>query len=191
MNTKNFNFIDKIVARYRLSKVLELVEKDDVILDFGCGTYSFLLNLSKDIIKFGVGVDYDVLSDKRGNIEYRQYKFDGHLPFKDGQFNKIFMLAVLEHIAEDEVLILFKEFRRILKCNGKIVLTTPTPQSKFFLEFLAFKLKIISRDEIADHKKYYNQLDLEYLCKSTGLKINTYRLFFGGLNSCAVLEKSN
>ena len=190
MNTQNFNFVDKIIAKYRLGKVLKYVEKNDLILDFGCGSKSYLLDLSKSKIKFGVGIDYDAKNNIKDNIEYRKYKYNGRLPFKDKSFDKVFMLAVLEHINEDEVLKLFNEFKRILKSDGKIVLTTPTPPSKYFLEFLAYRLKVISREEIADHKKYYNKLDLKDLCQKTGLKLSTYSLFLGGLNSCAVLEKN-
>lgn len=189
MNTQNFNLVDKIVAKYRLSKVLKYLEKDDVILDFGCGSNSFLLSFSKDKIKSGTGIDYDVESRKQGNIEYRQYKFNGKLPFDNGSFNKIFLLAVLEHIEPEAVEKLFLEFKRVLKEGGKIILTTPTPPSKAILEFLAYRLKMISREEIADHKKYYNKLDIEELCQKIGLKLKMYHLFFGGLNSCAVLEK--
>lgn len=191
MNTKNFNFIDRVVARYRLSKVLKFVDKGDRVLDFGCGARSFLLDFIKNKIKFGVGMDYEVKNGKKGNIEYYQYKFQGKLPFKKNSFNKIYLLAVLEHIEPNKVEMLFKEFNRVIKDNGKIVLTTPTPKSKKILEFLAYKLKIISKEEIRDHKKYYNKQSIDDLCQKTGLKMYLYKLFLASLNSYAVLEKIN
>lgn len=189
MNTKNFNFIDRVVARYRLSKILKFVEYGDNILDFGCGARSYLLELSKNKIKYGVGLDYDVENKKYGNIEHIKQRVETKLGFRDDNFNKIFMLAVLEHIEPKKLEKLFLEFKRILRNNGKIVLTTPTPRSKWLLEFLAFKIKIISREEIADHKKYYDKLEIKRLCKKVGLKLYRYDLFLGGLNSRAILEK--
>lgn len=189
MNTKNFNFIDKIVAKYRLSKVLGSVDRSDRILDFGCGARSYLLELTKEKIKNGVGVDYDVEAKKEGNIEYLRQRVKGKLSFKDKSFDKVFMLAVLEHIEPKEVKNMFFELKRVLVKGGKIVLTTPTPKGKWLLEFLAFRIKIISKEEIADHKKYYDKADIERLSRDVELKLTSYELFFASLNSCAILEK--
>lgn len=190
MDTKNFNFLDKIIAKIRLGNVISFVDKDDKILDFGCGSTSFLLNNIKSKIKSGVGIDYDVNNRKEENIEYIRFKFDKKLPFKDGSFDKIFMLAVLEHIDVDKVDRLFTDFKRILKKGGKIVLTTPTPASKNLLEFLAFKLKIISENEIRDHKKYYDKREILLLTRRSKLVLQKYKLFLFNLNSNAVLQKS-
>jgi len=191
MNTKNFNIIDKIVAKYRLSKVLGSVDRSDRILDFGCGARSYLLELAKEKIKYGVGVDYDVEAKKEGKIEYLRQRVKGKLSFKDKSFDKVFMLAVLEHIEPKEVNNIFFELKRVLVKGGKIVLTTPTPKSRWLLEFLAFRLRIISKEEIADHKKYYDKADIERLSRDVGLKLTSYELFFASLNSCAILEKNN
>lgn len=189
MDTKNFNFVDRVVARYRLSKVLRFVENDDEILDFGCGARSYLLELSKGKIKYGVGIDYDADNKKNENIEYLKQKVKTKLDFKNNSFNKIYMLAVLEHIEPKKIEKLFLEFKRVLKKNGKIILTTPTPRSKWLLELLAYRLQIISKEEIADHKKYYDKSEIEKLGKKVGLKTCGYELFFGGLNSYAIFKK--
>jgi hypothetical protein len=39
-------------------------------------------------------------------------------------------------------------------------MTIPSVYSKPVLEFLAYKLKIISKDEILDHKQYYDKSKL-------------------------------
>ena len=47
-----------------------------------------------------------------------------------------------------------------------------------FLELLAFKLKIIDKNEITDHKKYYNYLELKKLIEYTKyLKIEKHKCF--------------
>lgn len=191
MGTKDFNFIDKAIAYLRLRKVRSYVEKGDVVLDFGCGSQAFFLHSVEDKIKSGIGVDWEV-EDKKvtGNITLIKCRFEDKLPFKDSFFNKIFMLAVLEHISPEKVITLFHEFKRILKPNGKIVLTTPTPASKQILEFLAFKLHLISQAQIADHKMYYGQNDLAILAKEATLILKKHELFQLGMNSLAILEKS-
>jgi len=189
MNTRDFNIIDKIIANLRMGQIVNYVDEGNVVLDFGCGAKSYLLNTVSNKIKKGVGIDYEVISKKHGNIEYINYRYTNKLPFEDQTFDKIFLLAVLEHVVIDQVDKLFSEFRRILKNGGQIILTTPTPKSQLLLEFLAFKLKIISQAEIADHKKYYDKTDILSIAKQTKLKLVNYKLFQFGLNSRAVLEK--
>lgn len=190
MDSKNFNLIDKVIARLRLRKVSKFVDDNDVILDFGCGSNSFLLTSIKENIKAGFGLDYDVEEIKNENLIYINYKFnDGKLPFENNFFDKIFLLAVLEHIEIEQVNMLFLEFKRILKKRGKIVLTTPTPASKGLLEFLAYRLKLISTKEIMDHKKYYDKKEILKISKKCGMKLINYSLFQFGLNSRAIFLK--
>lgn len=191
MDTKNFNFLDKIVASLRLRKVAGYVKKGDVILDFGCGSQGYFLKSISKRIKSGVGMDYDVEDFKKNNLQFIKQKFNNDLPFKEKIFDKIFLLAVLEHIPENSASKLFLEFNRILKEDGSVVLTTPTPFGKSILEFLAFKLHIISEGEIKDHKKYYSEKEIIKLANLCKFKLMDYKLFQFGINSCAVFKKNN
>ena len=78
------------------------------------------------------------------------------LPFKDNIFDIVTMLAVLGHL--EYPFFIIKEIGRILKPRGKLILTIPSKNAKPVLELLAFELKIIDKNEITDHKKYYNYL---------------------------------
>lgn len=189
MNTRNFNVLDKIIAKKRLSVIKNTIKDDSIILDFGCGYSSYLLERYRKNIKLGYGLDYEVKNKKIGNVSYINFNFQKELPFKDNYFDNIYLLAVLEHIDLKKIDKLFKEFYRILKNNGQIILTTPTPKSKKILEFMAYNLKIISEEEIKDHKKYYNKNDIKILAKNNKLKLINYNLFQLGLNSYVVLEK--
>ena len=75
MDTRNFNIFDKFIAGLRLKQIIDYVEGGDVILDFGCGNKSFLLDSVSYKIKSGVGLDYEVKNKKKNNIEYINYKF--------------------------------------------------------------------------------------------------------------------
>lgn len=174
----------------RLGKVLPYVKPEDVVLDFGCGHQAYLLNHIKDKIKKGVGIDYDSKSYRLApNIEVKNFHFTEKLPFLDKSFNKVFALAVIEHIDIPKVSKLFREFSRILKPGGNVVLTTPTLIGKTILEFLAFRLGIISKEEVGDHKKYYLKKDLEILAKNYGFTVEKYMTFQLGGNSLCVLQK--
>src|SRR3989344_4333341 len=126
MGTKDFNFIDNIISKLRLRKVLPFVKQGDIVLDFGCGYHALFLNEISHIIKKGVGVDYDVDEiSHTHNIELKKLRFINKLPFPDKSFDKVFMLAVIEHLSPESGKRLMSEISRILKKGGKLVLTTP------------------------------------------------------------------
>jgi len=189
MNTENFNLLDKLTCRYRLSVTAKYIAQDDVVLDFGCGVQHYLLNWGKDKFRLGYGLDYDVKDCQKGNIHLLNYKFQGRLPFNENFFDKVFLLAVLEHIEEKDAQPLFFELSRVLKKNGRIIITLPTLRGKAVLEFLALKLRILSFEEISDHQHYYVESEISDLAAACGLKVIEAKLFQLGLNSLYVLEK--
>jgi len=190
MGTKEFNIVDKLISWMRLAKVIPFIEKDDVILDFGCGYQAYLLNHIKDKIKKGVGIDYDIRSKKIApHVETRNLLFKDRIPDFDKSYSKIVALAVIEHLESPVVARLFREFYRVLKPGGAVILTTPTPFGKAILEFLAFRLGVISKEEVSDHKKYYNKTDLQNLAKQYRFEVEKYYSFQFGGNSLCVMRK--
>ena len=57
------------------------------------------------------------------------------------------------------------------------------------LEFLAFKLHLISKPEIADHRHYYSLSDLQALANRHGFELSAYHKFLFGFNCFAALTK--
>ncbi|MBU1924136.1 MAG: class I SAM-dependent methyltransferase, partial [Candidatus Omnitrophica bacterium] len=102
MNTKEWNLLDKLISKYRLSVATRYIKENDVVLDLGCGVQHYLLTCGKDKFKLGYGLDYDVKDCQEGNVCLVNYKYQGVLPLKDDFFDKIFLLAVLEHIEEKD-----------------------------------------------------------------------------------------
>lgn len=190
MGTKDFNALDLFICRWRSRIVRQHVRPASTILDFGCGHQAlFLLSVQRDI-RSGIGLDYDATpAQPAPNIEIRQFHFRERFDIPDRSFDQVTILAVLEHIPPDHVDVLFREFCRILVDGGQILLTTPTPAAKPVLEFLAFRLKIISAPEIADHRHYYSMTDLQALAARHGLVCSTYRQFLLGFNCFAAFTK--
>ena len=93
------------------------------ILDFGCGSKpykSFFTKATKyiGIDKKNTGHNHDM--DKRDVDIF----WDGNkLPLTENSFNSIFSSDVFEHLFEPEKVL--REFYRILKPNGMILLTVP------------------------------------------------------------------
>jgi cyclopropane fatty-acyl-phospholipid synthase-like methyltransferase len=191
MGTKDFNALDLFICRWRSGIVRRAIRPGSTLLDFGCGHQALFLQSIRQQIGHGVGLDYDATPARLApNLEIRKYHFHDRFDYADSTFDQVSILAVLEHIPLDQVDVLFREFRRILRPSGQILLTTPTPASRPLLEFLAFRLRIISGPEIADHKHYWSREDIAALAARQGFTSPEYRTFQWGLNSIAVLTKA-
>lgn len=98
------------------------------------------------------------------------------------------MLAVLEHL--NYPLAMLQEIERILVPNGILLLTAPSHAAKPVLEFLSYKLKIVSEAEIRDHKRYWNRADLgEIVGKVQGLELLLHKYFQCGMNNFCKIKK--
>lgn len=153
-------FLEPILRKMRLKQVLPYLKQypDCTLLDIGCGWEAKLLMSVESIISNGVGVDFKAPSINTNKIQTLSLTLDKKLPFEDQSFDFITMLAVMEHLENDEAIL--KECARLLKPGGGLLITVPSWYAKPVLEFLSFKLKLINPSEILDHKRYYNREDL-------------------------------
>ncbi|WP_206750341.1 methyltransferase domain-containing protein [Helicobacter sp. MIT 05-5293] len=111
-----------------------------------------------------------------------------NLPFDDESFEIITLLAVLEHLHHP--IDMLNEIKRVLVPHGILLLTVPSHAAKPVLEFLSYKLHIISKEEILDHKRYYNKKDIvNSLSQVNGLKLLTHHYFQCGMNNFAKIIK--
>lgn len=187
--TKN-SLLDRIIEKLRHNKILKHVKKGVVILDLGCGYNANLLNylLRKKIIETAFGIDLSVNKSSR-NIRLIKGRSDKEIQLPTESFDVITGLALIEHVKYPEIML--KEAYRLLKKNGILLLTTPSYISKPILEFLAFRLKIISGKEIADHKRYYDRISLKNDLVKAGFKPRkiTVKYFQLGFNLLVIAKK--
>ena len=178
--------LEPLLRRARLSRALPVIRQypDCTLLDVGCGWEARLLRNVAPYIARGVGIDRRApplatpkLATVRGDLE-------AALPFASGTFDVVTMLAVLEHLRRPERVL--AEIRRVLRPTGTLILTAPSHTAKPVLEFLAFRLKIVSPAEIADHKRYFGRRDVEAVCAEAGLRMVTHRYFQLGFNNFAL-----
>ena len=180
-------FLEKVLQLLRFHKVLPYVKKDFRVLDVGCGYQGALLKLLSSNISEGVGVDVSVTKKLiASNIRLVSQK---KAILLNNHFDLVTCLAVIEHLEKPEKLL--TSTYKSLKKDGKLLITTPSPIAKPLLEFMAFKLGVISKQEIKDHKKYYTRKELQDLLISSGFKSNKTKInhFFFGLNIFASAEK--
>lgn len=74
----------------------------------------------------------------------------------------VFATAILEHLSNP--IWFLSGIYKVLKPWGVLLLTTPSIRSKPVLEFLAYKMRVISKVEIEDHKDYYDKQKLLSYC---------------------------
>jgi 2-polyprenyl-3-methyl-5-hydroxy-6-metoxy-1,4-benzoquinol methylase len=152
----------------RISRVLPFVElySDARLLDIGCGWEVRLLKELEAHISYGVGIDVKAPWIDTLKLKTFSTSLDRMLPFDDASFDIVTMLAVLEHLDHPEDIM--REISRILRPGGGLVLTVPSWYAKPVLEFLSYRVGIISPDEIRDHKRYFNREDLVRLVADVG-----------------------
>lgn len=155
--------LEKLLQGYRFSKVKKYLLGD--VLDFGG---------NEGELKIFVKGDYTLVN------------YD-HRPMFNKTFDTIVMLAVLEHIEVAEVSEIFKKFKCCLRNDGTIFLTTPTPAAKPVLEILAF-FGFLDKENIKEHKHYWNKKDLYSLAKNVDCKVVKYSKFQFGFNQYVVLK---
>ncbi len=88
-----------------------------------------------------------------------------------GEVDVIFATAILEHLHEPVAFL--KECYKYLSPGGCLLLTTPSIRSQPVLEFLAYKLKVISKEEIEDHKEYYDKAKLLWYYQQAGFDLTS------------------
>lgn len=176
--------LDVLIEIYRLLRVAKYINNINYkILDLGCGYNAELLSLFSSKIKQGVGIDFSVTKKSKGeNIILLDGHVDKHINLKDNSFDVITALALIEHVENPSKML--QEAHRLLKKNGILLLTTPEVKSKRLLEFLAFRMGVISKREIKDHKRYYSKKSLTKILINSGfskekIEIKTFEM---GLN---------
>lgn len=147
--------LEPLLRSLRLRQVIAEIPPRSIVLDIGCGRQAAFLHAIAPKINQGFGIDFKVENAQVGNIKTFQTILDDQLPFGDNYFDVVTMLAVLEHIEYEKPIL--EEIYRVLKPNGKLVLTVPSVWAQPVLEFLAFKLRIVDQGEILDHKRYYDR----------------------------------
>lgn len=159
------------------------------LLDIGCGWEARLLRSIEDHIGSGVGIDFKAPLIRTQKLQTYALSLSDKLPFDDQAFDVVTMLAVLEHLAQPEAILL--EIARVLRPGGGLILTVPSHAAKPVLEFLAYRLHILSSEEIRDHKKYYGREELYgliYVC--SGLRIIKHNYFQMGFNNFVFAQKA-
>jgi SAM-dependent methyltransferase len=156
--------------------------------DFGCGYHATFARSVLDDVASAVLVDVALADDLKA--DRRVTAIEGQLPdalagLPDRSLDVTLCVSVLEHLWDP--LVMLRELRRLTAQGGVCLLNVPTWRGKRFLEFSAYRLGLSPREEMDDHKRYYDPRDLWPLLVAAGFvphAITCYRHKFG-LNTFA------
>jgi SAM-dependent methyltransferase len=138
---------------------------DRRILDVGCGTGYMLGFLSRWGEVTGADADSTAVAYARGRGVATVCKIERDaLPFDDGSFDVVSAFDVLEHVADDGMII--GEMARVLRPGGTAIVTVP-----------AYRLLWGAQDEISHHYRRYARRELRELLVRAGLEINRISSF--------------
>ena len=113
-------------------EVKKIINKNDLILDYGCGPGTFSIKLSRITQNNVHSVDISrkfleecEKSKKKYNLnKIKTQLIEGNkLPFNDDCFDKVLLFDVIHHLDEPEKTL--REIYRVLKKNGKIIIYEP------------------------------------------------------------------
>ena len=141
--------MDRFLESLRFAKAKKYIPKDVNLLDIGTGDGAFLRFLNKHI-RFGTGIDPLIPT----TIEFESYLLiSGVFPrdfAANNRFDIITLLAVVEHIPEDELHKVADVCWHYLKTGGRVIITAPHPFVDKILEVLKF-LRIIKGLSLEEH----------------------------------------
>jgi len=180
MPSTRYTWFDRWVAGLRYGEARRHITPGSRVCDVGCGTDPLFLKSLGSFVRMRVGLDYQKVNAKDAGIQCIRADITGALPFADGAFDHVTMLAVIEHLAAPEAI--FHEIHRVLAPGGSVVMTWPSAIVDPLLGAL-FKAGLVSPEmESQKHERRRHHLYWMGVLRETGFADITHRTFELGLN---------
>ena len=159
--------------------------------DFGCGYDAAFARTVLPVLESAVLVDCALAQDLKSHPKVTA--LEGVLPSVLAQvpstsLHVVLCISVLEHLWNP--LEALQECFRIVRPGGICLFNVPSWRGKRFLEYSAFRLHLSPKDEMDDHKAYYDVKDFWPLLVRAGFLPSNIRCFSHkfGLNTFAVCQ---
>ena len=176
---------DVILQHWRIRMAARDLPQGAHVLDIGCCD-GLLFSVLKGRIASGVGVDSDSVPEDFGDFRFIRGRAPDDLPSGE-TFDAITMLAVLEHIPTDAQRNLAEDCWALLKDNGRVICTVPSPKVDSLIR-LGKRLSIL--DGMQEHEHYgFEPSQTVQLFVDRGFTLRRARRFQFGLNNLFVFAK--
>jgi ubiquinone/menaquinone biosynthesis C-methylase UbiE len=176
--------IDHFIAKMRFRAAYPHLNAGSRVCDLGCGLEMAFLDFAEDKIALGVGIDDQVESGTHGRWQRIHADLRGRLPFNDGQFDHVVMLAVFEHLVQPEFVL--REAFRILATGGSLIMTWPAAMVDPILNVLHTLHLVSDEMESDEHQKRIPVSEVQRLLESAGFREFHHEKFELGLNNLMV-----
>lgn len=176
--------IDHFIARMRFRAAYPHVRAGSRVCDVGCGLDAAFLDYAADKIAAGVGVDDQVEEGLGGRWKRVRADLRAGLPFGEGEFDHVVMLAVLEHLTEPEQVL--QEAYRVIGQGGSLIMTWPSAMVDPLLHVLHTFHLISDEMESDEHQKRIPVDTLQAMLRRIGFQKFLHRRFEFGLNNLMV-----
>jgi ubiquinone/menaquinone biosynthesis C-methylase UbiE len=176
-----YTWVDRLVARMRFRAAHPFIKPGASVCDLGCGLEAAFLDYAADRIAKGVGLDDQVADGAQGRWRRVHADLQSPLPFADGEFDHVVMLAVLEHLKDPEQLLL--EAFRVIAPGGSLIMTWPSSLVDPILSVL-HRVRLVSDEmESSEHQKRIPPDTLQRMLRRIGFQRFVHRRFEFGLNN--------
>ena len=138
---------DRWVAGLRHTEALVHVRAQSRVCDVGCGVDAMFLDRITSHARVRAGLDYQRIVARPAGALLVQGDVTGTLPFRDGSFDHVTLLAVIEHLRAPEQVL--REAHRILAPGGSVIITWPAAAVDAILAVLR-RIGVVSPEMEAD-----------------------------------------
>jgi len=149
-----------------------------IILDIGCGSGTLLQFVPQGYQSYtGVDVNQAAIQFCREQYpapenQFRLLEFDELGQLTGEQFSHIFFLESIEHITQDQGLMLMKNAKPLLAAEGVLVLTTPNRKSAWpFIEKALDFFRLTPALANEQHEHLYSMTELTALAQEAGFSV--------------------
>jgi SAM-dependent methyltransferase len=151
-------------------RLIEVRNREGRLLDYGCGSWPLFLARTRFAEKVGMDQVVDEAAPPAGLPPGVRFDIEDapRLPFPDGHFQVVTMLAVFEHIPLEALVTLLDEFDRVLASGGQFIMTTPAGWTGPILAMLA-RLGLISEEEEGEHEDVYSHARIAEILEGSRL----------------------
>jgi 2-polyprenyl-3-methyl-5-hydroxy-6-metoxy-1,4-benzoquinol methylase len=180
--------LDRHIRSLRIRQVRQYIASGSSVLDVGCFDGSLFVTLGGRISR-GVGVDPQLIVTRQDG----RFRFvaDGFpTTALDGErFDVITMLAVLEHVPDEDLPTWAQECANLLEPEGVVIATVPDPRVDDMLHLL-MRLRLVAGMAAHQHHGADPSI-LPTVFAHHGLVLRSHRRFEFGLNNLFVFGRSD